>query len=285
MPRRVNPYYRKEVTITNVNNPHDEHVIEFVANNVDRHNISFHSLFYSLALLRPAAVHKRARPAHAPIFSSSQPHGPSANGTASLFSHGLGAAMGGASLSCCASMLPPSHVGGAAVGAVGGMGLLGDGGGTAAAAEAAPTLGELAAVPPDQCRVEFDDLVARCASVRAFGIHNTSSAPLRLRLYSPPSHVGRLSLWTLADPLSLSRRVPAGTPATLDRRQLDPEQASAKRELLLDRLEERAPQVPPPPPAPGPYALRARSGPRRPAPHAAPPCRPRPSPQDRESTV
>ena len=52
VPRRVNPYYRKEVTITNCNNPHDEHVIEFVANNVDRHNISFHSMFYELAVLR-----------------------------------------------------------------------------------------------------------------------------------------------------------------------------------------------------------------------------------------
>jgi hypothetical protein len=31
----------------------DEHLIEFVANNVDRHNISFHSLFYKLALLAP----------------------------------------------------------------------------------------------------------------------------------------------------------------------------------------------------------------------------------------
>ena len=32
----------------------DEHLIEFVANNVDRHNISFHSLFYKLSLHAPA---------------------------------------------------------------------------------------------------------------------------------------------------------------------------------------------------------------------------------------
>ena len=53
VPRRVNPHYRKEVTITNLHNPHDEHAITFVANNVDRHNISFHSMFYELAVLKP----------------------------------------------------------------------------------------------------------------------------------------------------------------------------------------------------------------------------------------
>jgi hypothetical protein len=60
VPRRVNPSYRKEVTITNLNNAGDEHVVEFVSNNVDRHNISFHSLFYKLALLRPAEHSPRA---------------------------------------------------------------------------------------------------------------------------------------------------------------------------------------------------------------------------------
>ncbi|KOO35561.1 peroxisomal membrane protein mpv17, partial [Chrysochromulina tobinii] len=60
VPRRLNPYYRKQVTITNVHNAHDEHVIEFVANNVDRHNISFHSLFYSLALMRPPTAKQPA---------------------------------------------------------------------------------------------------------------------------------------------------------------------------------------------------------------------------------
>ena len=52
VPRRVNPAYRKQVTITNLKNEGDEHLVEFVANNVDRHNISFHSLFYTLVRVR-----------------------------------------------------------------------------------------------------------------------------------------------------------------------------------------------------------------------------------------
>ena len=51
VPRRVNPEYRKQVTISNLTNPGEQHFLEFIANNVDRHNISFHSLFYKLALL------------------------------------------------------------------------------------------------------------------------------------------------------------------------------------------------------------------------------------------
>ena len=40
------------MTITNLKNEGDEHLVEFVANNVDRHNTSFHSLFYTLVGVR-----------------------------------------------------------------------------------------------------------------------------------------------------------------------------------------------------------------------------------------
>ncbi|KAJ3343041.1 hypothetical protein HDU93_000211 [Gonapodya sp. JEL0774] len=47
-PRKPNPEYRKQVTVVNLRNPSDRHTLEVKAQNVDRHRITFHSLFYRL---------------------------------------------------------------------------------------------------------------------------------------------------------------------------------------------------------------------------------------------
>ena len=152
VPRRVNPAYRKQVTITNLKNEGDEHLVEFVANNVDRHNISFHSLFYTLALLAP----------------------------------------------------PPS--------------------GRAPAAAAG--LAELRAMPPDQCHLAFEDVVARCMQVRALSVRNISGKPVKLRL-SCSSSSAQLAVYKQGDPQSSASRVsPVG------------QRPGAKLEHLMERLEE-----------------------------------------------
>ena len=124
----------------------DEHLIEFVANNVDRHNISFHSLFYKLALLAP----------------------------------------------------PPQA------------------GGPAAAAAAG--LAELRAMPPDQCHLVFDDIVARCTQVRAFSVRNISGKPMRLRV-----------AWSAAGRLEPGARSSAPTPQPWPADTLGPRRGAARR--------------------------------------------------------
>ncbi|KAI8056209.1 hypothetical protein BDF22DRAFT_741502 [Syncephalis plumigaleata] len=45
-PRKVNPEYRKQVEIVNLNHRQDNQIVEVKSNNVDRKGVSFHSLFY-----------------------------------------------------------------------------------------------------------------------------------------------------------------------------------------------------------------------------------------------
>ncbi|KXS18827.1 hypothetical protein M427DRAFT_176995 [Gonapodya prolifera JEL478] len=47
-PRKANPEYRKPITVVNLRNPSDRHTLEVKSQNVDRHRITFHSLFYRL---------------------------------------------------------------------------------------------------------------------------------------------------------------------------------------------------------------------------------------------
>ena len=236
VPRRVNPYYRKEVTITNLHNPHDEHAITFVANNVDRHNISFHSMFYELAVLRPQP--RAVVGAAVPIFGRHDGYGLTRVlglagggplGAAGHSTHGVHAV----------GVHAPSGGGGGASALLGG----GDMGGGDMGSGGPPSIGELAVLPPDQCRIAFDDLVVRCASLQAFSVRNTSASPLRLRLL-PSAAAGVLSLYTLAEAIGASAdAVTPLSPEQLRRMGYsfasDPDHAIAKKELLLQRLEER----------------------------------------------
>ncbi|KAG2387391.1 hypothetical protein C9374_001723 [Naegleria lovaniensis] len=47
-PRRVNPNYRKQITIVNENNKLNEQIIEVESNNVDRNMLNFHCKFYDV---------------------------------------------------------------------------------------------------------------------------------------------------------------------------------------------------------------------------------------------
>ena len=207
VPRRVNPYYRKEVTITNVHNPHDEHVVEFVANNVDRHNISFHSLFYSLALMRPHTA--RQPPAATSLLGG---------GASSSLHAGLGGGLSGVG-----SLL------GTAPGALGmpsalvGRGSIGfdarydasDAATTAAAAAVPPILAdarELTVVPPDKCRVDFEEVrspspLSLC-SLLPLGLLSARPSPAP----SPPPDLPPISL---SHPTSLRSPPPTPLPSNL----------------------------------------------------------------------
>ncbi|KAL6074415.1 Autophagy-related protein 2 [Balamuthia mandrillaris] len=46
VPRKINPDYRKEITMINLNNPRNDQFVEVRANNIDPLRITFHSLFY-----------------------------------------------------------------------------------------------------------------------------------------------------------------------------------------------------------------------------------------------
>ncbi|KAL1530705.1 hypothetical protein AB1Y20_001604 [Prymnesium parvum] len=188
VPRRVNPAYRKQVTITNLMNASDEHLIEFVASNVDRHNISFHSLFYKLSLLRP-------------------------------LNDSAGALLGSRRISCVSSD------------------------GSALAVEQPAPLGELTALPPDQCRITFDDTVARCAQVSAFCVRNISPTALQLRIgCNVAGAEARIYQQTRtrkgAPPQPLSAQALAASGLE------EADQGGYKREWLLERLEERVERGP-----------------------------------------
>jgi hypothetical protein len=146
VPRRVNPEYRKQVTISNLTNPGEQHFLEFIANNVDRHNISFHSLFYKLALLPAPSV---AASALVPVAPAVARRTTSARATADALS---------------------------------------------ASTDVRRPLEELRSMPPDACRVAFNDVVARCSHVRAFSIRNISAQPLVLRLACASGH-GSLAIY------------------------------------------------------------------------------------------
>ncbi|RKP27703.1 hypothetical protein SYNPS1DRAFT_26661 [Syncephalis pseudoplumigaleata] len=51
-PRKVNPEYRKQVEIVNLNHRQDSQIVEVRSNNVDRKGVSFHSLFYRVITTR-----------------------------------------------------------------------------------------------------------------------------------------------------------------------------------------------------------------------------------------
>ncbi|KAL3907212.1 MAG: hypothetical protein SGPRY_010257, partial [Prymnesium sp.] len=183
VPRRVNPAYRKQVTITNLMNPEDEHLIEFFANNVDRHNISFHSLFYKLSLLRPMAD----------PTTSTQP---------------VGAVEGG---------MPSS--------------------------EQPSALGELTVLPPDQCRLTFEDTIVRSTQVSAFCVRNISASPLELRIGCSVEgcevrvyQQSRTRKGAPPQPLSAQALAASGLEEAA--------KGGYKREWLLERLEERVERGP-----------------------------------------
>lgn len=170
----MNPSYRKQVTFTNLTNASDEHMIEFVANNVDRHSVSFHSLFYQLSLLRRTSE----------ISSSS-----AAN-----------MAEGGAALS-----------------------------------EQPTAWGEVSVPLPDQCFINFEDTVVRCAQVSAFCVRNISTRPLQLRVVSTvagaEARVYKQARKGASQPPSAQALASYGLKAD--------DQGGYIREWLLERLEER----------------------------------------------
>jgi len=57
-PHRVNPDYSKQLTILNLRNPRDEHVVVIRANCVDRFRVLYHALFYRLATERSTQVNE-----------------------------------------------------------------------------------------------------------------------------------------------------------------------------------------------------------------------------------
>ena len=236
VPRRLNPYYRKQVTITNVHNAHDEHVIEFVANNVDRHNISFHSLFYSLALMRPPTAKQPAlaAPLIAPELGGSILGVLSGGGLGLLGSsvHSLGSLHGSSS---------NSSGGGRGVGGFDAEGLAGGAvaGGAAALQPLFADARELGVMPPDKCRIDFEDVVAGCLSLRAVCVHNTSASALRLRLRAR-SDAGSLAMYVAADSSTVIQDASRIDKHALVKLFADQDEQSAKREQLLDRFEERA---------------------------------------------
>jgi len=235
------------------------------SNNVDRHNVSFHSLFYRLALLPPLdACPSAALPRPRATF------GASLSGGGSL---GLLAGLGGI-ITASAAPAPTDPSSSSSSSA-------------AAAADSAAPLGlntggpplvfSLSKLPPESCRVSFDDAVTSCVHVRAFSLANVSSEPLTLRLSAgnltsaletntaggpaapepksqqeaedasangtniasplPPELagvVGRLSLFQLAASAGVgqsARSLAEGSAWSTG------EEAAAKRELLHDRFE------------------------------------------------
>ena len=54
-PRKVNPDYRKEITVCNILNPANDQVLEVHSTNIDQQRITFHSLFYHI--LTPQSTH------------------------------------------------------------------------------------------------------------------------------------------------------------------------------------------------------------------------------------
>ncbi|KAJ3364071.1 hypothetical protein HDU91_002756, partial [Kappamyces sp. JEL0680] len=53
-PRKVNPDYRKEITVANLLNPENDQIIDIRSTNIDQQRITFHSLFYHI--LTPQAT-------------------------------------------------------------------------------------------------------------------------------------------------------------------------------------------------------------------------------------
>lgn len=45
-------------------------------------------------------------------------------------------------------------------------------------AHCGPTIGELSVVPPDHCKINFDDVVAHCPSIRVFSVRNSARRDL-----------------------------------------------------------------------------------------------------------
>ncbi|KAI8894172.1 hypothetical protein BC833DRAFT_624198 [Globomyces pollinis-pini] len=54
-PRKVNPDYRKDITIANLLNPKNDKIVQVHSTNIDKQRITFHSLFYNI--LTPASTH------------------------------------------------------------------------------------------------------------------------------------------------------------------------------------------------------------------------------------
>jgi hypothetical protein len=57
-PHRVNPDYSKQITLLNLRNPRNEHVVVIRANCVDRFRVLYHALFYRLATDRSTHVNE-----------------------------------------------------------------------------------------------------------------------------------------------------------------------------------------------------------------------------------
>ncbi|KAJ9080853.1 hypothetical protein DSO57_1020571 [Entomophthora muscae] len=47
-PNKVNPEYRKQIVVCNVNNPDNFHILEILSNHRDNNRVAFHSLFYKI---------------------------------------------------------------------------------------------------------------------------------------------------------------------------------------------------------------------------------------------
>ena len=47
-PRKVNPDYRKQITVVNLLNRHNDQLVEVRSTNIDKHRVTFHSLFYRI---------------------------------------------------------------------------------------------------------------------------------------------------------------------------------------------------------------------------------------------
>ena len=54
-PRKVNPDYRKEITVVNLLNPDNDQIIEVRSTNIDQQRVTFHSLFYHIST--PQSTH------------------------------------------------------------------------------------------------------------------------------------------------------------------------------------------------------------------------------------
>ncbi|KAJ3325372.1 hypothetical protein HDV06_004231 [Boothiomyces sp. JEL0866] len=53
-PRKVNPDYKKEITVANLFNPDNDQVVQVHSTNIDQQRVTFHSLFYNI--LTPSAT-------------------------------------------------------------------------------------------------------------------------------------------------------------------------------------------------------------------------------------
>ena len=169
------------------------------ANNVDRYNISFHSLFYRLALLPPLAA----------ISQEPLPVGRSRAGTHSMSGGPLGAiamcisnAIGGGRLGA-----PISATGWGVDGSSNGDGVM------SSIAPSQPLVPELVKLPPDACRVTFDDGVSSCVHVRVFSVANVSPAPLTIRLTPSPLVMAAASSAAQSAPIPRTARSTDAAPA------------------------------------------------------------------------